>query len=174
MRALAGNIGVHVPGRGLREFVDASFALPPQPAGIGSLREFVDAGFSLPPQPAGIGSMVPTAAMYNFPQNSVLAASGNPVYAMGMGCGCGCDGKCGMSGISSDFSAMWSNITSGNWSGAWTSFMSLVQEPVFGSIPLWMVGGGALLVYAFVFSGGSHSKYSRGRRAYSAARSAYA
>jgi hypothetical protein len=53
--------------------------------------------------------------------------------------------------------------------------MSFLEDPFFGtSIPVWMVSGGVLLIYALFFSGGSHSRYSRGRSAASAARRAYA
>ena len=137
---------------------------------VSGLREFVPAQFTLPPQPA-LGDFVGTGSMYPITPNSVTAAAG-------MGdCGCGCGGTCGcggLHGISDDFSSMFSNMTSGNWSGAWSSFMTMLQEPVFGTVPLWMVAGSGLLVYAFFFSGGVHSRYQRGRRASKAARSAYA
>ena len=177
---------------GLRDFVPAKFTLPPQPAGIGRLADFVPARFTLPPQPAGIGDMVSTASMYPIPQNSVLmAAQSSPAASWptegisGLGhighddCGCGCGGACsgGMSGLGqamTDLSTSFTNLTSGNVSGAWSSFMQFLEDPVFGTVPVWMVGGGALLVYAFFFSGGEHSRYSRGRKAYSAGRRAYA
>lgn len=94
----------------------------------------------------------------------------------GLGCGCGCGGNCkgGMGQISTDASATFSSLTSGNWSGAWSNFMKLMQDPAFGTVPVWMIAGGALLAYAVFFSGGEHSRYSRGRRAYSAGRRAYA
>lgn len=80
-----------------------------------------------------------------------------------------------MGALTDDFGAMFSNLTQGNFSGAWSSFMSAMQEPVFGTLPFWMVGGGALLAYAFFFSGGAkHSRYQRARRAIGSARAAYA
>jgi hypothetical protein len=171
MRVQNSSLGLFVPG--LREFVPAHFTIPPQPAGIG---DFVPASFSLPPQPAGIGYLVGTEAMYPIIPNSVLAAAGMAGLSSG-DCGCGCNGHgaCGgMSGVSADFSAMVTAVEAGNWSGAWTSFTTMLQEQVFGVMPLWVLVGGGLLAYTFFFSGGTHSKYQRGRRAYGAARGAYA
>jgi len=161
---------------GLRDFVKATFSLPPQPAGIGRLNDFVNATFSLPPQPAGIGDFAPAAAMYPIPQNSVLVAAGLAGLKGDCGCGCNGSGGCGggLHGISDDLSAMWTNVTSGNWSAASTNFFTLLSEPVFGTIPLWMPLGGGLLLWALVFSGGEHSRYTRARKASSAARRAYA
>lgn len=185
---------------GLRDFVPAKFTLPPQPAGIGRLADFVRAKFTLPPQPAGFGDLVATGNMYPIPMNSVISAaqSGGPMsswasqgidvtgltYGLsGVGqshgdCGCGCGGTCGgMKGLGqamTDFGNTFSNLTSGNWSGAWTSFTTFLSDPAFGTVPIWMVLGGGLLVYAFFFSGGTHSRYQRGKRAASAATRAYA
>ena len=101
----------------------------------------------------------------------------------GMGsCGgdCGCGGKCGgcgggMGAISDDLSGMVSNLTSGQFSAAWGNFTSAMTEPIFGTVPLWVVAGGAALAYVFFFSGGAkHSRYQRGRRALASARGAYA
>jgi hypothetical protein len=204
MRISNRSLGVYVPGlrefvpaswtipenpflgpgmAGLREFVPAKFTLPPQPAGIGM---FVPAKFTLPPQPAGVGDFVGTAEMYPIPQNSVTAAAAaNPNMASwetmgmsGLGCGggCGCGGKCGggMGQLSTDFGNTVSNLSSGNFTGAWSSFMSFLEDPLIGTVPVWMIGGGALLAYALFFSGGEHSRYSRGRKASAAARRAYA
>jgi len=110
----------------------------------------------------------------------VLSAPGLPFWASGSGMGdCGCGGSCGhcgggMGALTDDLSSMFSNLTSGNFSGAWTNFTSAMTEPIFGTVPLWVVAGGALLVYAMVFSGGKHSRYQRGRKASAAARAAYA
>jgi hypothetical protein len=136
---------------GLRAFVPATFTLPPQPAGIGRLREFVPANFTLPPQPAGIGKHDD--------------------------CGCGCGGGCGMSGLgqaATDFGNTFTNLTSGNISGAWSSFLTFMQDPLIGTVPVWVVTGGALLAWAMFFSGGEHSRYQRAKKASSAARRAYA
>lgn len=182
---------------GLRDFVPAKFTLPPQPAGIGRLSDFVPARFTLPPQPAGVGDMVSTGQMYPIPINSVIAAaqSGGPMagwksegidassLSYGLGghsdCGCGCGGGCGggVGGLGqamTDFGNTVSNLTSGNFNGAWSSFMTFLSDPAFGSVPVWMVAGGGLLIYTMFFSGGEHSRFSRGRKAYSAGRRAYA
>jgi len=189
---------------GLADFVNARFTLPPQPSGIGQLHAFVPAQFTLPPQPAGVGrtgDFVGTAEMYPLMQNSVLTAAASspasswmteginvPGVTYGMsGVGhvhgdCGCGGRCGgcgggMSGLgqaTTDFGNMVTNLTGGNFSGAWSSFMNFMTDPLIGSVPVWMIAGGGLLLYAFVFSGGEHSRYQRGRKASAAARRAYA
>lgn len=172
---------------GLKDFVPAKFTLPPQPAGIGRIADFVPARFSLPPQPAGVGDLVSTIPMYPIPQNSVIStASGVPMSGwetMGLsglkgdcGCGCGGGGGCGsgMGQVTTDLGNVFTNITSSNWSGAWTSFMSVMQDPLIGTVPTWMVAGGGVLAWALFFSGGSHSRYQRGKKATSAARKAYA
>lgn len=178
---------------GLADFVPAKFTLPPQPAGIGRLgrlADFVPATFTLPPQPAGIGDFVGTAGMYPITPNSVSAAvAANPNIGTwptqgisGLGCGgdCGCGGKCGGHGMSglgqamTDFGNAFTSLTQGNISAAGTSFMSFLEDPAIGTIPVWMIGGGALLVYALFFSGGEHSRYQRAKKASSAARRAYA
>ena len=172
---------------GLRAFVPGKFSLPPQPAGIGA---FVPASWTLPPQPAGVGDFVGTASMYPITPNSVTQAvlSGAVSSAPTMGisglnsgdCGCGCGGGCGGHGMSglgqamTDFGNTFTELTSGNVSGAWTSFLAFLEDPAIGTIPVWMIGGGALLAYALFFSGGEHSRYSRGRKASAAARRAYA
>lgn len=180
---------------GLSDFVRAKFTLPPQPSGIGQLHAFVPACFTLPPQPA-LGDLVSTASMYPIPQNSVLQAAmaSNPAtwgseginvtgisYGMsGVGdCGCGCGGKCGggMRGLgqaATDFGNIFSNASTGNWSGAWTSFTTFMGDPLIGTVPVWMIAGGAALAWALFFSGGEHSRYQRGKRASAAARRAYA
>jgi type VI protein secretion system component VasF len=80
-----------------------------------------------------------------------------------------------MGALTDDLSAMFTNLTSGQFSAAWQSFMTAMQEPIIGTVPFWMIAGGAALVYVFFFSGGkAHSRYQRGRRAAAAARSAYA
>lgn len=106
---------------------------------------------------------------------------GLPFWASGSGMGdCGCGGSCGhcgggMGALTDDLSSMFSNLTSGQFSAAWSDFTTAMGEPVFGSsIPVWMVAGGALLLYTLFFSGGKHSRYQRGRAASSAARRAYA
>ena len=195
MRAHAAHLGLFVPGNPtlppqpagigrLRDFVPAAFSLPPQPAGIGGLRDFVAAAFTLPPQPAGIGTFVPTASMWPITQNSVLEGSDQMTYVNGLGHlhgagDCGCGGSCGgcghgMSGISTDITQLFNDLTAGNWSQAGTDFMTLMEEPVVGTVPLWVFLGGGLFLWAFLFSGGEHSKYQRGRRASAAARRAYA
>jgi hypothetical protein len=80
----------------------------------------------------------------------------------------------GLGQAATDFGNTFTDLTSGNFSGAWTSFMTFLSDPVIGSIPVWMIGGGALLVYALFFSGGEHSRYQRGKKATAAARRAYA
>jgi len=177
----------------LADFVRAQFDIPPQPAGIGA---FVRGAYTIPPQPA-LGDFVPTGSMYPIPINSVLAGAAQMGYEEGLSlsadsltysggvsanlsgigdCGCGCGGSCGqgMSGISTDLSNLFTDVTAGNWSNAWTDFTTLMGEPVVGTVPLWMVGGGVILVWALFFSGGSHSRYQRGRRASAAAARAYA
>jgi len=91
-------------------------------------------------------------------------------------CGCGCGGGCGggMGQISTAFSTMVTDIGAGNWSNAWSDFLTLMGEPVIGTMPLWVIGGGLILVWALFFSGGQHSRYQRGRRASQAAARAYA
>lgn len=109
---------------------------------------------------------------------AAIAAGASAIQGVsGLGCGgdCGCGG--GMSGLgqaATDFGNTFTDLTQGNFSGAWSSFMAFMNDPAFGTVPVWMVAGGSLLVYALFFSGGSHSRYSRGRKAYSAGRSAYA
>jgi hypothetical protein len=173
---------------GIGDFVNATFTLPPQPAGIG---DFVGTG-AMYPIPinsvlAGAASINQTGGLSITP-SSVTAPFGNidPGASSGVsglsGCGgeCGCGGSCGGHGLSglgqasADFSTTFTNLTSGNWSGAWTSFMSFLQDPAFGTVPIWMIGGGVLLIYALFFSGGEHSKYSRAKKATTAARRAYA
>jgi hypothetical protein len=172
---------------GLGAFVPATFTLPPQPAGIGAL---VPATFTLPPQPAGVGDFVGTPGMYPIPPNSVsgaVAANPNigtwPTQGMsGLGCGgdCGCGGTCGGHGMSglgqamTDFGNTFTALTSGNISAAGTSFMNFLEDPAIGTIPVWMIAGGGILVWALFFSGGEHSRYQRGRKATAAARRAYA
>jgi hypothetical protein len=154
--------------------------------------------------PKTLGDFVSTAAMYAIPANSVTAGAATMNYQEGLnmsgdsvtyaggvsqslsglkgdcGCGCGGHGGCGdshggMGAITTDLSNLWTDATSGNWSAAWTDFTTLLEEPLFGtSVPVWMVGGGLLLVWALLFSGGAHSRYQRGRRASSAAARAYA
>lgn len=80
----------------------------------------------------------------------------------------------GLGQVTTDFGNMITDLGSGNMSGAWTSFMTLMQDPLIGTVPVWMVAGGGLLVWALFFSGGDHSRYARGRKASAAARKAYA
>lgn len=193
MRALARNLGLFVPGHGLRDFVGAKWTVPDTSVntmtGVGRLGDFVGAPWSVPDtsvnRMSGVGDFVGTAAMYPIPINSVLADAAEINYQGGLtglkgghecGCGCGGSGGCGggLQGISTDFTTMWSALTTGNWSGAWTGFTTMMSEPVIGTVPLWVILGGGLLAYALIFSGGEHSRYSRGRRAYRSARSSYA
>lgn len=200
MRTAAASLGIFVPGRftlppqpagiGLIP-VDQSRSVVParsihRPSAYGARRrfgvsEFVPAVFTIPPQPAGIGDMVPTGTMYPIPQNTVLQDAAAIHYGVsGLRCGgeCGCGGTCGMGTISTDMQNLWNDLTAGNWSQAGTDFMNLMGESVFTigtfNVPVWMLAGGGLLLWALVFSGGEHSRYSRGRRAYRSARSAYA
>lgn len=171
----------------LSAFVPAMFTLPPQPAGVG---DFVGTAGMYPITP----NSVTAAASGSNPAS--WATMGSPIAALtsgfsmanpgagvsGLGCGgdCGCGGSCGGHGMgglgqaTTDFGNTVSDLTSGNFSGAWTSFMSFLEDPVIGTVPVWMIGGGALLVYALFFSGGEHSRYQRGKKASAAARRAYA
>ncbi len=192
---------------GFGDFVDGSFALPEQPAGIGyrgfgdltpgsfavpqtpvglagrrGMADFVIGAFAVPQNPVvpgigdGLGDMVPTAPMYPITPNTVIANESDIAYAQGLtgfggGCGggCGCS-KCGMGDISADFSKIAADIEAGNYSAAFS-------DPVAG-FPLWGWVSGAAVIYLFFFSGGEHSRVSRGRRAarsgFQSARSAYA
>jgi hypothetical protein len=169
---------------GIGDFVKATFTLPPQPAGIG---DFVNTGAMYPipvnSVTAGADAINQSGGLSISPE-TITSPFGtiNPGAGIGgLGCGgeCGCGGSCGSHGLSglgqasTDFGNTFTNLTSGNWSGAWTSFMSLLQDPAFGTVPIWMVGGGVILIYALFFSGGEHSKYSRAKKATSAARRAY-
>jgi hypothetical protein len=176
---------------GIGDFVGARFTLPPQPAGIG---DFVGtaAMYPIPPNSvtAGAAGLVQNGGLILNPGTlSASFGTTDPGAGVpGLGCaggpghecsdcksGHGCHG--GMGGLGqamTDFGTTVSNLTSGNMSGAWTSFMSFLEDPAFGAVPIWMVGGGLLLTWALFFSGGSHSRYSRGRKASAAARRAYA
>lgn len=205
MRVSSANLGVYVPGRGLRDFVPGRFAVPQNPIVPGlsafvpgrfvlpqvpvvtmqrnSLGEFVPAQYTLPQNPItdaiGIGDLTPTAPLYPIPENSVLQGAQDMGLA-GLGCGCGCGGNCGgcgggMSGISDDFTQLVADLGAGNFSAAWSDFTKALAQPVVGSVPLWVVVGSGLLLWVGVFSGGEqHSRYHRARRAYRAARGAYA
>jgi hypothetical protein len=175
--------------RGTGDFVPARFSLPPQPAGIG---DFVGTPYMYPiPQNSVIvdagsvnyqgGLTIPSSAINTGGMTFVDPGAGVP----GLGCargsghecaGCksghGCGG--GLGQAMTDFGNTFTNLTSGNTSGAWTSFMAFLEDPAIGTVPVWMVGGGALLVWALFFSGGDHSRYSRGKKASAAARRAYA
>jgi hypothetical protein len=176
---------------GIGALVPATFSLPPQPVGIGDLAPTA-ALYPIPlnsvmqalqggGNPANWGSEGVTfnPAQFSYGLGRVSEYSqANPIMGRGVGktgCGCGCGGGCGMGQAGTDFSSLLSNITSGNWSSAWTSFMSWMSDPAFGtSIPVWGVVGGTVLVWALFFSGGSHSRYQRGKKAASAAKRAYA
>lgn len=189
MRAMSRSLGLYVPGMG--DFIPMASSDQAITSWRPSLGDFVGA-FSDPNSLAagitdwmpatGMGDFVGTMDMYPIPENPVMADADQIYYSGGLtglgDCGCGCGGSCsdkgGMSGITTDFSQMVTDLSAGNWSSAWTDFTSMLSEPVIGTVPLWMIGGGALLVYALFFSGGRHSRYQRGRRASAAARSAYA
>lgn len=176
--------------RGTGDFVPARFSLPDQPSGIG---DFVGTPYMYPiPQ----NSVIVDAGSVNYQGGLTIPASGINTGGMsftdpgqgvpGLGCaggsghecsGCksghGCGG--GLGQAMTDFGNTFTNLTSGNTSGAWTSFMAFLSDPVFGStVPVWMVGGSALLAWALFFSGGDHSRYSRSKKASAAARRAYA
>jgi hypothetical protein len=133
----------------LAEFVPAAFTVPQNPVtdanGLSGLADFVPGAFTVPQVPVGLA---------------------------GLGCGgeCGCGGTCGghgMSGFSADWDKFTADLMAGNIS---TAFQDRILD-----IPAWAwAAGGAVLVYALVFSGGEHSRYRRGRSAFSAARRAYA
>lgn len=142
----AHHIGVFVPGVG--ELVASSPGLPFWPGA------------------SGMGEVVPTAPMYPIPQNSVLAYSSGGMQYSGP--------LTGMGALSDDLSAIATAITGGNWSGAWSSFMTALCEPVIGSVRVWMIGGSVILLWALFFSDGKHSRYQRSRRASAAAKAAYA
>jgi hypothetical protein len=151
--------------------------------GLGQLSEFSQANPILARRApfAYFGNQMRSApAVSSFNPGGPMASSFNPGGpAQGLGdCGCGCGGHGGCGGLGqagTDFSSFLSNISSGQWSPAWTSFMSWMSDPAFGtSIPVWGVVGGTVLVWALFFSGGSHSRYQRGKKAASAAKRAYA
>ncbi len=137
----------------------------------------------LPENRVGLGMLVPSTPMYAWPENSVLdyyrqGGISQSAGLSGLGCGgdCGCAycGGTGLGALTDDFSKMFSDLGTGQFSAAWSDFLTAMQEPVLG-MPFWVIGGGALLAYAFFFSGGpAHSRYSRARRAVRSARSAYA
>ena len=196
MRISHRSLGLFVPGQpwmvpqnpflgpgmaGLREFVPVqTWSVPPQPAGIGRIGDFVKALITLPPQPRRDWRFAwAQEPCIPIPVNSLTAAAAwiermrRELRMRRLKCGG--HGISGLGQAMTDFEATFSNLTSGNTSAAWTSFMSFLEDPVIGTVPVWMVGGGALLASGSVLQcGGDHSRYSRGRKAYSAGRRAYA
>lgn len=179
---VAGNFALPEQPVGMGDLTPGAFAVPQTPVGLSGRRgmaDFVVGAFAVPQNPLldGLGDMVPTAPMYPITPNTVIAGEDAISYAGGLtgfGCsgsggGCGCS-KCGMGDVSADFSKIVADIEAGNYSTAFS-------DPVAG-FPLWGWLSGAAVVYLFFFSGGEHSRVSRGRRAarsgYQSARSAYA
>lgn len=188
---------------GIGDFVRAKFTLPPQPAGIGDfvrarftlpaqpafgVGDFVGTAAMYPIPQNSVSAAVASGAYSNSPTmgipiSSLTSSFGtvNPGTSSGVsglsGCGCGCGGHGGCGGglgqASADLESTVSNLFTGNFSGAGTSFMSFLSDPLIGSVPTWMIGGGALLVWALFFSGGEHSRYQRAKKASGAARRAY-
>ena len=123
---------------------------------------------------------------YTVPQNPIkdyvtnqvkpLGTSGNGGVGGLNGCGgggCGCGGACGCGGsgggmgglgdISTDVSTMFGSLTSGDFSGAGTALMTLLQEPVSwaANLPLW---GVAIAGWIAVSALSGHSRRLRGAR----------
>jgi hypothetical protein len=163
MRISHTNLGVHVPG--LREFVHASWTIPENPflgPGMAGLRAFVPASFSLPPQPAGIGRFGDfVRAKFTLPPQPALGdfVNAGAMYPIP---------------VNSVTAAAGSAASAPTMGMAWTSFVQFLEDPLIGTVPVWMIGGGAILVWALFFSGGEHSRYQRAKKASGAARRAYA
>jgi len=196
---VAANFTMPPQPAGIGDLVPGSFSVPsvsmmvgltpPQPSGIG---DFVGTAAMYPiPQNsvlAAAGSLAQSGGLSISAGNitsgytSTDPGAGLSGCAGGVGHECadckagrGCHG--GMSGlgqITTDLSNMFGNLTSMNWSGAWGNLTTLMGEPVIGTVPVWMIAGGGLLAWALLFSGGEHSRYRRGRKAYDAGRRAYA
>lgn len=138
---------------GLADLVASQPGLPfwAGEAGMGGLADLVGSGPGLPFWPAGNG-------MGDL-SDLVASQPGLPFWASGSGMagGCGCGGSCGgcgghgMGQLTTDLSSMMTNMTSGNFSGAWTNFTNALQEPVIGTFPVW--GVGAVLIAAWYFMG---------------------
>jgi len=135
---------------GLADLVMSNPGLPfwPGASGMGDLADLVGSqpGYPFWPGGSGMGDLA----------DLVGAEPGLPfwpgAYQM-TGGGCGCGGTCGgcgghgMGQLSTDFSSMVGNLTSGNFSTAWTNFTSVLSDPLVGSVPTWvfLAGGIALL-----------------------------
>jgi hypothetical protein len=168
---MAANIHIH-PAPGLGELMPGWFAVPQNPI------DFAKNGVSYTP---GIGDILP--ASFVVPQNPIMdyvngnvkligqgsgaPKGGNVGTAKGSGMGCGCGGTCGgcgggsghnhgtgMGDISTDFSNMVTDITTGNFTQFGTDFLTLIQEPTIAGIPLWGLAIGLYLAYDMISSHG--------------------
>jgi len=152
--------------RGLADLVASNPGLPfwPSADGMGDLADLVASNPGLPfwPSGSGMGDLVysgyPIAYLDNIPGmwpepgatgfgDLVHSSPGLPFWASGTGMGCGCGGTCGCGGmgaLTDDLSSMFTNLTSGNFSVAWTNFTTALTEPVIGPVQVWMLAAGAI------------------------------
>ena len=91
---------MRIASRGVNDFVPAKWTVPQNPV-TGGMGDLVPGRFAVPQNPVGMGDFTPTAAMYEFPDNTVLSAAKiNGLAGIGnLGCSGGCGGGCGMSGL---------------------------------------------------------------------------
>lgn len=158
------NLPFH-PAPGLGDLLPGFFVVPQNP--------IKDATTYVP----RIGEILPGS--YPVPQNPIKdymqgrihqigREPGTPGMINGKLSGCGCGGTCGGCGglgsVGDDFTKIKDDISAGN-------IGQVFQDTVFG-VPVWAIGAGLALL--FFMGGEKHSYAGRSRRAYRAARAAYA
>ena len=152
-----GNLHVH-PAPGLGDLLPGWYAVPQNPITRAAT------GVKYTPS---IGDILPVT--FVVPQNPIKDYTAGQVKMIGqngsskptggnVGVGCACGGTCGgcggqggggggMGDISTDLSAMMTDITTGNFAQFGTDFLTLIQEPTVLGIPLWAAGIGVYLAF---------------------------
>lgn len=155
------------PAPGLGDLVGGFFVVPQNP--------IMDAGTPMVPSVQAqypnritrrprMGDLV--AASFVVPQNP-LWPNAQPMSQAGLGCA-SCSGAnfYGMSGLGQSFSAVWTDVTSGNFSQGVTDFTSWIGEStIISGLPNWgILAAGAVALMLFMPSGSEYRQKSKALR----------
>ena len=164
---MAGNLSIH-PAPGLGDLLPGWYAVPQNPVDIGlsgigytsGIGEILPGSFAVPQNPLK-DYTAGRVRLIGQQSSSSGSLNGSPTHDCGCGGSCGgCGSGSGMGTLSTDFSQLTTDLSSGNFSAALSDSIAGIPAS------MWLIG---IAVAFFAFSGSTGpSRYSRARRAYRA------